>query len=113
MPQSPNLSSTIIDGENIALAPLETVSFKSLEAGEPAEAEKLLRAAQSPGFFYLNLEDEAEERCVEMVKLLYKIVQYYFDRPQEAKMVDFFANAEKGSVQESDDAIFAETPIVT
>lgn len=91
--------STTVSGHKIALAPLATVSYARLAAPEPdaAEVRKLVTAAQSPGFFYLDLREAPDAgRYIEQVQALYGLGGRFFREPEDAKMRNFVEGEEKG-----------------
>lgn len=94
-----NTSSTaIVNGAEIDIAPLEVVDFARLASKEPAEVEKLLKAAQSPGFFYLDLNGESNRKYLANVQTMYAMADKYFEQPHEAKMKDYRESEDCGYV---------------
>jgi isopenicillin N synthase-like dioxygenase len=84
---------TLENGKQIDVAFLDTVDLERLEAGHPAEVDKLLKAAQSPGFFYLDLRNgSASKQLLQDLPEVYSISEKYFDQSQELKMKDFRAD---------------------
>lgn len=98
MGEGQGLGFTTIGDHKIQTAQLETVAYSALKAGEQAEAQKLLKSAQSPGFFYLDLHNEQNGNYLDSLKKLYKLGKSYFDQPESVKMADFQDGEEKGSV---------------
>lgn len=88
MPHSPASQTATIDGHEIDVASLETINYGRLSAQEPAEVEKLLRACQMPGFFYLDFQHGPAEELITDVREIYAVSKQYFDQPQEVKMKD-------------------------
>ena len=90
MPSNEAPSTTVIHNTKIDVASLETVDFARLAASEPDEVAKLLQAATSPGFFYLDLHNEPSARkLLDDLPLVYEVAERYFDQPRETKMEDF------------------------
>ena len=84
---------TMISGTKVDVAPLETIDLARLTAREPGEAQKLLRAAQSPGFFYLDLRrDPIAKGLLQDLPDVYFATEKYFDQPHEVKMKDYRQN---------------------
>lgn len=92
MPHS--TSTTTVNGTKVDTANLEVIDFVRLAAKEPNEIEKLYRAAQSPGFFYLDLSGEKE--FISKVKTMYSVGDIYFGQPLEVKMKDLRETEERG-----------------
>lgn len=81
---------TTIRGKKIDVAPLETIDYARLVNQEPSEAQKLLRAAQSPGFFYLDLRNNpSTKKMLRDLSDVYSLSEQYFDQPHEVKMKDY------------------------
>ena len=98
MSEQSQLSTTSINGQNFDTARLETVSLNRLKAGDHDEAQRLLKAAQSPGFFYLDLQDEQGGKYLDDLQTLYQLGKSYFHQPESLKMGDFRDGEEKGYV---------------
>lgn len=95
MPHSTVPSSATIDGHEIDVASLETVHYGRLAAQEPAEIEKLLKACQVPGFFYLDFQDGPAKELLTDVPEVVVLAKKYFDQPQEVKMKDYRAGQDR------------------
>ncbi|KAI9791593.1 MAG: hypothetical protein M1816_003679 [Peltula sp. TS41687] len=72
-----------IGDRQIDIVPLESIDYARLAAKEPAELEKLLDAARSPGFFYVDLRNNS---TLVDLRELYAVAEQYFDQPDEVKM---------------------------
>lgn len=92
MSHSTDLPSVTIDGHAITVAPLETISYEAVASGNHAEIAKLTNAAKSPGFFYLDVKNEAEGRFLRDVRTLYKLGEGYFSQPEHVKQQSFFTD---------------------
>ena len=80
---------TTIRDKKIDVAPLEMIDLSRLSARDPREAEKLLTAAQSPGFFYLDLRDDVSAKgLLQDLPDVYAISERYFDQPHAVKIED-------------------------
>ena len=90
MPHRTKPLTTTINGKEIDVADLETVDLSLLATQEPTEVAKLFKAAQSSGFFYLNLQNDAEgKQLLADLPHIYAVSEKYFDQPQSVKMRDF------------------------
>lgn len=89
MPHSTAARTATIDGHEIDVASLEIINYGRLAAKEPAEVEKLLKACQMPGFFYLDFQNGSAKELIADVPDIYAVSKQYFDQPQEVKMKDY------------------------
>lgn len=81
---------TTIHGTKIDVAPLQTIDLARLATRESGEVQKLLRAAQSPGFFYLDLRNDLSTKELLLdLPAVYAISEKYFEQPHEVKMNDY------------------------
>lgn len=96
MPSRTALPTTIVSGRQLELAPLETINYASLAARDPSEVEKLLNAARSVGFFYLDLREGSTKRVAADVQDVYAVAEQYFDQPRELKMKDQREGEDRG-----------------
>jgi isopenicillin N synthase-like dioxygenase len=83
----------IVEGTRIDLAPLEIIDFGRLATKEPGEVAKLLKSCQSPGFFYLDLQNDT---ILDDLQDVLRITEKYFDQPHHVKMKDFRESVERG-----------------
>lgn len=83
--------------EALKLARLETLCFSKLASKDPVELEKLLRACQQQGFFYLLADSDASDAIGNRLKALCK-TKAWFDRPTEEKMKLYQDSVTKGFV---------------
>jgi hypothetical protein len=86
----------MVKGQQIDVVPLETVDYARLASREPTEVEKLFRASQMPGFFYLNLESDPTGHTLADLKGIYTLAERYFDQPHEEKMKGYRADQDRG-----------------
>lgn len=75
-------------------ADLQTISLSLLEQSSPAEMTKLVDAAKSPGFFYLDFSSNSEYAAA--LEKLYREAKTYFDQSKEAKLPDFRETVDRG-----------------
>lgn len=67
--QSMNLHTDVIEGDEIKVAPLETIDFNRILSKEPAEVSKMLQCSQNRGFFYLDLQNDCTDPIFTKEKL--------------------------------------------
>lgn len=89
MPHSIAARAATIDGHEIEIASLETVNYGRLAAREPDEVEKLLKACQMPGFFYLDFQTGPAKELIAEISDIYSVSKQYFDQSQEVKLKDY------------------------
>ncbi|EFQ99679.1 hypothetical protein MGYG_02692 [Nannizzia gypsea CBS 118893] len=66
-----------------------TVDLARLIARDAAEVEILLKAAASPGYFFLDFRnDPATKDIARQVQSIYQVADDYFEQPSEAKLKD-------------------------
>ena len=94
----------------LPLAPIAIISHQKLLENDPDEAERVLEACKTHGFFYLDLTDDVNEQSLleeseELLKLAYRA----FDCPEEEKRkfaalkgVSLFGYKEAGTVKQTD-----------
>lgn len=89
MPTMTEIATTTMKGKTIPVSTFDTISLAQLESGEPSAVKRLLAAAVSPGWFYLNLRDSSAGKSVlPDVSPVYQISDEYFMQPKEAKERD-------------------------
>ncbi|KAF7364638.1 putative 2-oxoglutarate-dependent dioxygenase At3g49630 [Mycena venus] len=73
----------------LELAALPTIDFAKLTGGDASEAQRLLDACVTQGFFYLDLQgsDSSSKILADQYALL-DVMKNYFDQPHEVKMED-------------------------
>ncbi|KAJ7635340.1 2OG-Fe-II oxygenase family oxidoreductase [Roridomyces roridus] len=75
--------------DELELAPLSTIAFHKLASGDAAEAQRLLDACATEGFFYLDLQGpHPSSKMVADHEALLDVMKTYFDQPHEVKMED-------------------------
>lgn len=89
MPHSTAARTATVAGHQLDVASLETIDYGRLAAKEPAEVEKLLKACQMPGFFYLDFQGGPAKELIVDVPGIHAASKQYFDQPQEVKMKDY------------------------
>jgi isopenicillin N synthase-like dioxygenase len=86
----------MVDDSEVDTVRLETISYARLLAQEPLETARLLKAAESPGFFYLDLKDGSTSQMLADVQDIYPLTEQYFDQPQELKMEHYREDQDRG-----------------
>lgn len=92
----PLARTTLPEGIPVDVVPLETIDFAHLLAKEPAEIAKLIKASETLGFFYLNLQSEASQQILAATQGVYRVIEEYFCQPQELKLKDYKASQAHG-----------------
>ena len=89
LPASPLLTTTVLNGDNISLAPLKTINFSRLECKDLSEISKLLECGETHGFFYLDLLGTSSglQFLADKMDVL-RFMESYFDQPLGVKMND-------------------------
>jgi hypothetical protein len=73
----------------IPVAQLSIISLAKLNAGDPAEAALLGKAASNTGLFHLELQgDTGGERVLAQLPGIYALAEKYFAQPEEIKVQD-------------------------
>ncbi|KZF26755.1 Clavaminate synthase-like protein [Xylona heveae TC161] len=102
-----SLPVTVVQGRGIETAPLETVNYERLTKNDSLEIQKLFRVAQSPGFFYLDLQrGTPQDGYLTDLKGLYKLGESYYSQSKEVKMKDFRKDQDRGYKSDIDAETF-------
>ncbi|KAI9786386.1 MAG: hypothetical protein M1839_006846 [Geoglossum umbratile] len=110
MAQGTTTSTAVIGGKEIEVAVLETVDLACLATREPTEVKKLLGAAQYPGIFFLDLQNDASaKQALADLPSIYESSEKYFDQPHDQKMRDYRKDQEPGYKQSNCDETFEIT----
>jgi isopenicillin N synthase-like dioxygenase len=96
--------------DGLPLAPIARISHAKLLQDDPTEAERVLEACRTHGFFYLDLtETEEGETLLQESEDLLSLSRRVFDRPKEYKRefalvkgVNLFGYKENGTVKQTD-----------
>lgn len=73
---------------SVPTASLETINLSALEKKDAAEIEKLMVASRTAGFYYLNFTDSGAASLPNKKRNLLKVMEQYFNQPQEEKEKD-------------------------
>jgi len=86
----------VVEGHQVDIAPLETIDFARLATKEPTEVAKLLKSSQTPGFFYLDLQNDATRKILTDLQNVLSVTDKYFVQPHELKMKDYRVSQDRG-----------------
>ena len=73
---------------NEDIADLPTISFSALTTRDSNELQKLLKACQSLGFFYLDLHGAASQNILQDCRSVLDFMVLYFGQDVATKMMD-------------------------
>lgn len=80
-----NITSTLPPfPDDVLTAPLLRLSFAKLQANDPEEIKRLVRACEDLGFFYLDLRGPGDEIIADADKL-FNVTEDLYDLPLEEK----------------------------
>lgn len=89
MPSMTETATTTIKGKTIPVSTFDTISLAQIENGESLAVKRLLAAAVSPGWFYLDLRNSSAGKSVlPDVSRVYQISDEYFMQSKEVKEKD-------------------------
>lgn len=77
-----------VDGVQIDVASLEILKLSLLSSKDPGEIEKLLRASTTPGFFYLDVQEDSSKQALSELSDIYALTERYFCEGNESKGQD-------------------------
>lgn len=96
---APLSKTTRIVGErSLDVADLEIIRLERLVAKDPEETAKLLRAAETEGFFYLTFNNDLSAKITSYLQTCYQDSHEYFAKPYDEKMKAFREDADRGYV---------------
>jgi isopenicillin N synthase-like dioxygenase len=85
-------------GNDIPVAPLETIDLGRLLAKDPTEMDRLLQSCITHGFFYLDLQTcDVGRRILSNEGDILHVMKQYFDQPLEKKSADDMKSVAHGS----------------
>jgi hypothetical protein len=91
-------TTTIVGDRSLDVADLEVIKLERLITQDPVETAKLLKAAESQGFFYLTFNDDLSEKVSSHLQTCYLKSHEYFSKPLDEKMKDFRESVDRGYV---------------
>lgn len=74
--------------DHAQIADLPTISFSALTARDPAELQKLLKACEGLGFFYLDLRGASSKDILHDWRSVLDFMALYFGQDVATKMLD-------------------------
>ncbi|KAF9889282.1 hypothetical protein FE257_007390 [Aspergillus nanangensis] len=89
-------STRIVGDKPLDVANLEVIQLESLIAKDPVETAKLLKAAESQGFFYVAFNDDLSEKISGYLQTCYRNSHEYFSKPLDEKMKTFREDVDYG-----------------
>lgn len=88
----------IVRDRSLDVADLEVIKLESLNAKDPVETAKLLRAAENQGFFYVSFDDSLSGKISEYLRTSYSNSHEFFTKPLDEKMKSFREDISYGYV---------------
>lgn len=79
----------LVGDQSLDVAELEEIRLERVIAKDQLEMAKLLKAAESQGFFYLTFNDDLSEKIARYIQNSYQCSHEYFAKPLEEKMKEF------------------------
>ncbi|KAJ5787327.1 hypothetical protein N7457_002317 [Penicillium paradoxum] len=89
-------STRIVGDRSLDVAELEVINFERITAKDPVEMAKLLKAAESPGFFFFSFDDDLSGKISEYIRTCYLNCNEYFAKPLDEKMKEFREDVDRG-----------------
>lgn len=81
---------------NIGEAPLRSISLDRLLEKDPSTTKELLKGAESPGFFFVDLNGPAGKQLQTDLAEVLRVASGYFSQPAEAKQLNFRPDIDRG-----------------
>jgi hypothetical protein len=88
----------MVGDQSLDVADLEVISFEGITAKDPVEMAKLLKAAESTGFFFFTFNNELSRKMSSYLQICYQNCDGYFTKPIDEKMKDFRGDVDRGYV---------------
>ncbi|KAF4767935.1 hypothetical protein N7455_000254 [Penicillium solitum] len=79
----------LVGDRSLDVAELDEIRLENVIAKDELEMAKLLKAAESQGFFYVTFNDDLSEKISRYLQTSYQTSHEYFARPLEEKMKEF------------------------
>ncbi|PLB33269.1 putative oxidoreductase, 2OG-Fe(II) oxygenase family [Aspergillus candidus] len=87
---------TIVGDRSLDVADLDVIQLERLVATDPVETAKLLKAAESQGFFYVAFNDDLSAKIAGYLQNSYKNCHEFFCKPLDEKMKAFRDGVDNG-----------------
>lgn len=91
-------TTTLVGDQSLDVAELEEIRLENVIAKDEIEMAKLLKAAESQGFFYVTFNDDLSEKVSRYLQTSYQTSHEYFGKPLEEKMKEFREDMVHGCV---------------
>jgi len=91
-----DFNTVTVKGCRVDIAPLDSLNYSRLAARDPTEVEKLLRVCQTPGIFYLDLQDGHTKQWLADLQHVYALSERFFDLPNDSKMKSYREDDDSG-----------------
>ena len=88
----------MVGGQSLEVAELEIIELESLAIREPGAIARLLKATQSPGFFYLAFDDELSGKISGYLRTFYQDCNEYFAQSLGEKITAYKEGVDRGYV---------------
>lgn len=79
----------LVGDQSLDIAELEEIRLENFMAKDEVEMAKVLKAAESQGFFYVTFNDDLSEKISRYLQTSYQTSHEYFAKPLEEKMEEF------------------------
>lgn len=79
----------LVRGQSLDVADLEKIKLESLIAKDKVEMARLMKAAESHGFFYVSFDKDLSDKISSHLQTSYQNSHEYFAKPVDEKMKDF------------------------
>ncbi|KAJ5539542.1 hypothetical protein N7513_007874 [Penicillium frequentans] len=86
----------VVGERSLDIADLEIIKLESLAVKDPVETAKLLKAAETEGFFYLTFNDELSTKITSYLQTCCQDSHEYFAKPHDEKMKAFREDVDRG-----------------
>lgn len=82
-------STILLGDQSLDVADLEVIDFEKIVGKDPVETAKLLKAAESTGFFFFTFSGSFSENLADYLRTAYQNCHGYFTKDLDEKMKDF------------------------
>lgn len=88
----------IVGNRTLEVAELDEIRLDRLIAKDQVETDKLMKAAESQGFFYITFNDDLSEKVSNYLRTSYKNSHEFFSKSNGEKMEEFREDMTHGYV---------------
>jgi isopenicillin N synthase-like dioxygenase len=89
MTSAPVKTTIIVGNQSLDVAELDEIKLERLIAKDEVETAKLMKAAESQGFFYVTFNDSLSEKVSSYLRTCYMRSHEFFSQASEEKMKEF------------------------